>query len=172
MQEPLSTMTGSETLDALSAIQPMHNKPLQHLGMAKKAGLLAIGSDAVKSAAMSGKARLIVVTTDISGGSARQAKYYAEDSGALFVETPYSKFEFGRVAGRGSPGVLAILDTGLAEGFIKKLVDIDGNRYKELAEKIQEKAAQEKVKQAKKEAQTVKAKTAKKLSSKKRRTDK
>ena len=131
MQEPLNRESGSKTLDALTNMQPLHYIPLQHLGMAKKAGLLAIGSDAVKSAAMSGKVKLVAITTDISEGSAKQARYYAEDSNAVFIETPYNKFEFGRVVGRGSPGVLAILDAGLAEGFMKKLTDLDSNRYSE-----------------------------------------
>ena len=98
-----------------------HGKPLRLLGMAKKAGLLAIGSDAVKAAARAGKVKLVVLASDTSPGSSRQARYSAEDSKAMCIDTPYTKFDFGNITGRGSPGTLAFLDAGLAEGFMKEL---------------------------------------------------
>jgi ribosomal protein L7Ae-like RNA K-turn-binding protein len=112
---------------------PEYNKPLQILGMAKKAGLLAIGSDAVKSAARTGKVKLVAITSDISDGTERQANYSAEDSSAFCVKTPYRKFEFGRVAGRGAPGIVAFLDLGLAAGFMERLAALDKEKYDEIA---------------------------------------
>jgi|GEM_PF-266115 len=97
------------------------NKPLRLLGMAKKAGLLAIGSDAVKAAARTGKVKLVILASDVSQGSSRQARYSAEESQALCIDTPYTKFDLGSITGRGSPGTVAFLDKGLAEAFMKAL---------------------------------------------------
>ena len=108
--------------------EALNNKPLQLLGMAKKAGLLAIGSEAVKSASRAGKLKLVIISSDTSAGSARQARYSAEDSKAKFMQTPYTKFDFGSITGRGSPGTLGFLDLGFAEGFMKRLADIECNR--------------------------------------------
>ena len=115
MQEPASHNNEAECNKAVL------DKPLRLLGMAKKAGLLAIGTDAVKAAARSGKAKLVVLASDTSAGSSRQARYCAEDSKTLCIDTPYTKFDFGNITGRGSPGTLAFLDEGLAEAFMKGL---------------------------------------------------
>jgi len=104
--------------------EALFNKPLRYIGMAKKAGLLAIGSEAVKAAARARQIKLVLTATDISTGSARQARYNAEDSKAIYVETPYTKFELGNITGRGSPGTIAFLDTGLAIEFEKRLNDL------------------------------------------------
>ena len=104
------------------------------LGMAKKAGLLAIGSDAVKTAARAGKAKLVVAAKDASEGTVRRAMYYANHSGAVYADIPHTMFEIGSITGRGSPGVLAVLDVGLAASFMKGLAAIEPERYGEKAE--------------------------------------
>ena len=118
MQEPVSRNNEAE-LNEAEFNKPRFNKQLRLLGLAKKAGLLAIGSEAVKAAARSGKVKLVVLASDISEGSRRQARYSAEDSNALCVDTPYTKFDLGSITGRGSPGVIAFLDMGLATEFMK-----------------------------------------------------
>ena len=112
-------------------------KPLNLLGMAKKAGLIAIGSEAVKTLAREGKVELIILATDTSEGSARQARYSAEDSGAICIDTPYTKFELGNVTGRGSPGTVAFFDLGLAAEFMKRLSELDKTRYGETAKEFE-----------------------------------
>ena len=106
------------------------NRNLSHLGMAKKAGLLAVGSEAAASAARRGDARLIITASDASAGSIRRAKANAESSGIKHVEVPYTMFELGQAAGRGSPGTIAFLDKGLAEGFLKKQTGSNSNSTK------------------------------------------
>ena len=114
-----------------------YDKPLRMLGMAKKAGLIAIGSDAVKKAARAGKLKLVILASDTSVSSRRQAHYSAEDSQAICVDTPYTKFEFGNITGRGSPGTIAFLDFGLAAGFMKGLATLDITRYGEIAKLLE-----------------------------------
>jgi len=99
------------------------NRSLAILGMAKKAGLLAVGGEAAAAAARQGKAELIVTASDASESSVRRAKHYAEENDIAHLAVPYSMFELGKTAGRGSPGTIAFLDKGLADSFIKKVSD-------------------------------------------------
>ena len=117
------------------------NRNLQKLGLAKKAGLLAIGSEAVNLAARNGKAKLIITASDASPRALRQAQMNARNGRAVHIAVTYTKFDLGKITGRGSPGTVAILDTGLAAGFVKGLLaeDADG-QYPEAAELLAAKA--------------------------------
>jgi len=95
------------------------------LGMAKKAGLLAVGGEAAASAARRGEAVLIITASDASDGSVRRAKSNAESNGIEYTAVPFTMFELGITAGRGSPGTIAFLDKGLADGFKKRLVETE-----------------------------------------------
>jgi len=101
------------------------NRSLALLGMAKKAGLLAVGSEAAAVAARRGEAKLIITASDASAGSVRRAKANAETNEVKYLATPFTMFELGQVAGRGSPGTIAFLDKGLADGFKKRLAEAE-----------------------------------------------
>jgi len=91
--------------------------------MAKKAGLLAVGSEAAAAAARRGEAKLIITASDASEGSVRRAKANAEANGVKYIAVPFTMFELGNTAGRGSPGTLAFLDKGLADGFTRRITE-------------------------------------------------
>jgi len=91
--------------------------------MAKKAGKLAVGGDAASTAARRGEAVLIITASDASEGSVRRARTNAEVNRVEHKEVPFTMFELGSTAGRGSPGTIAFLDKGLAEGFKKRLAE-------------------------------------------------
>lgn len=113
-----------------------HN--LQILGIAKKAGFLAVGAEASSAAARNGKAVLIIAANDTSDSAERHAQRDSEFCGAAFAAVPYTRFELGSITGRGSPGTIAILDTGLASTFIGALAKDDPVRYGETAEALAE----------------------------------
>jgi len=99
------------------------NRSLALLGMAKKAGRLAVGGEATAGAARRGEAKLIITASDASDSSVRRAKANAETSGVPHIAVPFTMFELGTTAGRGSPGTIAFLDKGLADGFMKKMAE-------------------------------------------------
>ena len=107
------------------------NRCLAMLGMAKKAGLLAVGSEAAATAARRGEATLIITASDASEASVRRAKTNAELNRVKHIAVPFTMFELGQTAGRGSPGTIAFLDKGLADGFMKKLAHSAVMRTKE-----------------------------------------
>ena len=117
------------------------DRNLQLLGIAKKAGLLAVGSDDVSAAARTGKAWLVVSASDASAGALRRAGQNAGSAGVVHIVAPYTKFEIGNVSRRGSPGTVAVLDAGLAAGFLKGLAEAEPERYGSAAELMAEEAA-------------------------------
>ena len=97
------------------------DRSLAILGMAKKAGKLAVGGDAASTAARRGEAVLVITASDASEGSVRRAKMNAEANNVEYIAVPFTMFELGSTAGRGSPGTIAFLDKGLANSFKEKL---------------------------------------------------
>jgi len=91
--------------------------------MAKKAGKLAVGGESAAVAARRGEAVLIITASDASAGSKRRANSNAEANGIEHMTVPFTMFELGSTAGRGSPGTIAFLDKGLADGFLKRLTE-------------------------------------------------
>ncbi|SHI04452.1 Ribosomal protein L7Ae [Sporobacter termitidis DSM 10068] len=110
------------------------------LGIAKKAGLLEIGDESVGHAARVRKAKVILSASDASDGSKRRARGYAEQYGAIHLVLPSSKEELSAIIGRGSPGMLAILDTGIASKYVALLAQEDNAQYGEAAGLLAEKA--------------------------------
>jgi len=97
------------------------DRTLNLLGIAKKAGKLSVGSDAASLSSRDGTAALIITASDASEGSKRRAKANASEHHVEYLSVPYTKFEIGKITGRGSPGTIAILDKGLADSFSEKL---------------------------------------------------
>ena len=136
------------------------NRSLQLLGMAKKAGFLAVGAESASAAARLGKAAAVISACDASEGSIRRARADSIDCGAEFIVVPFTKFELGNVTGRGSPGTLAITDAGLASAFLGKLAESDPERYSQAAEKLAKTAEQLKKRKAAGVRKTGKGRTA------------
>jgi len=113
---------------------------LQILGIARKAGLLAVGAEDVSKALRTGKAELVISACDASENALRRARKSAEYGGSLYTVAPHKSFELGSITGRGSPGTLAILDTGLAARFMRGLAETDPESYGGTAELLMKKA--------------------------------
>ena len=111
------------------------------LAIAKKAGLLQIGADSVTQAAERGKARLILAAADASDRSVRGAQAAAEAANVPCVRLPDTMEELGSLVGRGTPGILAVTDIGLASAFLKKLNAELPDRYGEEAALLEKRAA-------------------------------
>ena len=82
----------------------MQPRPLRLLGLARRAGKLACGADAVKGAAE--RARLILIACDAGSAVRREAAGY----GKRVIGLPYGKEELGRAVGRESCAVAALID--------------------------------------------------------------
>ncbi|UOO37527.1 ribosomal L7Ae/L30e/S12e/Gadd45 family protein [Oscillospiraceae bacterium CM] len=106
------------------------------LGIAKKAGFLEIGEESVATAARNKKAKVILSAADASDGSKRRAHAYAEQYNIIYLVLPSTKEDLGAVVGRGAPGMLAILDAGIASRYADMLARLEPGRYDTEAETL------------------------------------
>ena len=84
------------------------------LGLAQKAGKVASGDFAVRSALKSGKAKLLVVAEDAAPNSKKDMYYLAEVAGVEVVEL-LTRDELGYAIGKAQRTAVAITDTNFAK---------------------------------------------------------
>lgn len=92
-------------------------KDLALLGLAKKAGRLAVGNDAVLEALHTGRARAVIFACDAADNTVRR---FQNRCGDVPVETlSYTKETLGAAIGYKSCAAAAICDAGFAAAFYK-----------------------------------------------------
>ena len=127
------------------------------LGLALKAGKLEIGEESCGIAARAKKAKLILTASDASQNSLTRARNFSEAAKAPHIVLPFTKDELGAVVGRGTPGMIAVTDIGMASAFADKLsAEVPGKYDYTAAElKIASDRAMARKKEAKKHIQNV-----------------
>ena len=113
---------------------------LSMIGLAKKAGQVAIGEEPVGSAARAKDARVILVAQDAAAGSVRRAMSFGQTGACLCLTVPFDKDQLGRALGSTSCAMAAITDIGFAEAIVKKLAALDPQRFGSAAERMAVKA--------------------------------
>ena len=96
------------------------------LGLARKAGKLALGEEDAAAAALGHKTKLLLVASDAAAGTAQRASRAAEAGNAQCFSVALTKAELGGAVGRASCAVLAFTDTGLAAAAISIIGGADG----------------------------------------------
>ena len=115
------------------------DKLLNLIGLAQKAGRLAVGEEPTGAAARARDARLILVAADAAENSVRRVRHFADAGQCLWCRIGADKDALGRAVGRSSCAMLAVMDIGFAEAIAKKLAEGD-ERFTETAEKLAVKA--------------------------------
>ena len=110
---------------------------LSMIGLAKKAGQVAIGEEPVGAAARAKDARVILVAQDAAPGSVRRAMSFGQTGACLCLTVPFDKDRLGRALGRTSCAMAAVTDIGFAEAIVKKLAALDPERYAPAAERLE-----------------------------------
>ena len=110
------------------------------IGIAKKAGQLAIGEEPVGAAARAHKARLILLTSDAAAATVRRAESFAQAGGIFTLPLAATKAELGGILGRTSCAMVAILDAGLAASIGKKIAAAHPDSFIEQAADLERKA--------------------------------
>ena len=114
---------------------------LSMIGLAKKAGQVAIGEEPVGAAARAKDARVILVAQDAAPGSVRRAMSFGQAGACLCLTVPFDKDRLGRALGHTSCAMAAVTDIGFAEAVAKKLAESDEAHYGEAAKRLAIKAA-------------------------------
>lgn len=86
------------------------------LTICRKAGRISMGLEPAKSAVQGGRASGLLVCTDASTRSKKEAAFYAQRAGLSCLEIPFTKLEMGQCIGRAA-GVLAVCD----DGFFRRI---------------------------------------------------
>ena len=109
---------------------------LRFLGLARKAGRVEIGEEAVRGAAKAGKARLILTAEDSSPNALKRAEESAAIGNVPLVKLHCTKAEMGQAVGKDGPSMLAVTDAGFALGMVKKLAAASPEEYGSLPEEL------------------------------------
>jgi len=117
---------------------------LRILGLARRAGKVEIGEEAVGKAARGGKVRLILLAADASQNAAKRAEGFSFTAKAPVMVLEVSKGELGHALGLTGPAMAAITDTGLAAALAGALAGENTERYGETALSLKAQAEAEK----------------------------
>ncbi len=114
---------------------------LRFLGIAKKAGKLALGEEPVGFATKTRTCFLILIAKDAAENTMRRASRLSQSENVLFLILPYTKEELGQATGRSSLAILAFTDIGLAKAIVKKLFAFYGtSTYREAVTILEERS--------------------------------
>ena len=117
-----------------------HDPVLRLLGLARKAGRLAVGEEPVGAACRSRSARLILVAENAAPNTFRRCAHFGEQGGALWLPLPRSKEELGFSLGRSTCAMVALTDAGLAAALVRQLSRLDPERYGPALEQLEDQA--------------------------------
>ena len=107
---------------------------LRFLGLAKKAGKLALGEEPVGAAARANTCKLMLIAEDAADNTIRRSAHFAQYGNIPRLTLPYSKEELGRATGRTSVALLAVTDIGFADSIAQKLLSsCNTAKYQETA---------------------------------------
>ncbi len=113
---------------------------LTMVGLALRAGRLAVGEEPVGTACRARDCRLLLLASDAADNTVRRAERFAQAGQCLTASLPCSREELGAAVGRGSCAMAAVTDTGLAGAIAQRLAQRDPERYGELARRLEVKA--------------------------------
>lgn len=104
----------------------MTDKLSGRLGICRRSGHLAVGSDAVIGWLRGKKARLVLLAADLSPKTEKEIRFAAGEQPLPIVRLPFDKDAVGRALGLAKPvGVAATDDRGFAQAFANDLKEED-----------------------------------------------
>ena len=99
------------------------DKALRYMGLARKAGLLALGEDRCAEAVSQGRAKLVLLAADASPGAVKRAGAALRGHRAPLETLPWEKAELGAALGRPSCAVVCFTDLSLASRFASAMAE-------------------------------------------------
>ena len=123
------------------------------IGLALRAGKLAVGDKVVSEAVRDKKARLICTAADASPRVRESAMRAPERCNGLYADTPIPRVQLGQALGLSDCGVIAFLDPGLAWAFAEKLARINPEQYGALEAELKARKERAEKRKAKKHQQ-------------------
>ena len=111
------------------------------LGLALRAGRLAVGEEPVGTASRSHKAYLLLLASDAADNTIRRARHYTQTGTNTICRTiPMTKEELGVCLGRASCAMLAVTDVGFAAALAERLAGYDETAFGPVRDALTRKA--------------------------------
>lgn len=133
------------------------------LGLAFRAGRLAVGEEPVGAVCRAHKAYLLLLAHDAADNTIRRAHHFCQaGNNTICLTLPYTKDALGSCLGRTSCAMLAISDVGFAATVADKLAQTDPDTYGEARDQLSQKAARAKKRRDEKRAHEKNLRTGKK----------
>ena len=101
----------------------MEDKAKRYMGLARKAGLLALGEDRCMEALGEGKAKLLLLAADASPGATKKAQAGLRGHRAVLDTLPWEREELGAALGKPGCGMICFTDPGLAASFAAAMAE-------------------------------------------------
>lgn len=95
------------------------NRVLGILGLAKRAGALAVGTNSVLEAVRKDKALLVLVTSDVSENTKKQLHDKASYRKIPIETLPFGMCELGKALGKEHSAAVAVLQEGFVISYTK-----------------------------------------------------
>ena len=130
------------------------SKSLNYLGIARMSGNIELGEENAKALVKAGKARMLLLASDVSEGVKKRAGGYVYGFRTPLVELPFTKAELGGAVGRAQCAVAAVRDLGLAGALAAALAAEYGDRYADVAQALDEKQKRQAARKAAKGGKT------------------
>lgn len=114
----------------------MREKILKFLGLMRRANALQIGENNAGEAVRGGKAKLLLLASDASENAKKRAESFVGGRSCLLLELPFTKEELSSALGQGGCSMAAVTELGFANALIKRLQELDPERYAETAAEV------------------------------------
>ena len=93
------------------------DKALQCIGLAKKAGRLATGTENVLEAVRNGKAVAVLAASDVSDNTAKLIRDKTASYNVKLIVTDHTRAELGNILGNAACARVAFTDNGFASMY-------------------------------------------------------
>lgn len=111
------------------------------LGLALRAGRLAVGEEPVGAACRCHKGYLLLLASDAADNTIRRALHFSQAGKTICLTLPLTKQEVGAALGRSACAMLAVTDVGFAASVAKLLAQADPDTCGPAAQTLAAKAA-------------------------------
>ncbi len=112
------------------------------LGLALRAGRLAVGEEPVGAASRSHKAYLLLLASDAADNTIRRAHHFTQaGTNTICLTIPMTKEELGGALGRASCAMMAVTDVGFAAALAERLAALDEEAFGPARDTLKPKAA-------------------------------
>lgn len=109
------------------------------MGLMRKAGKLEPGEDRTGDAIKEGRARVVLLSSDISDNARGRVERQLQGRRALLVQLPYTRDDIESITGV-SCGAAAVTDFGFAEAFLSALAADDPVKYGDVSVEMKRRA--------------------------------